>query len=751
MKKISVFVFIVFFTQLLYAQTVKIDSLKKVLTNATDTIRVNILNELSTQYLGQYSWAKSDTSLIAAKHCTEQALALSRNINFIRGIASALFNSAVIIDNFSTANKEVALTAYQAALPYLKQSVNEHDVAQCMQGIAESCHTIGKLEQAILYFDSVTHIVQRSGDTAWSVYTIAMKGHCYFDLGNYRNAYEIGVAALKLAQKLNDTINICTALSHLENLFVGAGLPEVAIDYFHKITMYYPLTLTGKNLNLPWQVYWAMTKCGEAFLQLNEVDSSLKIYKNFTLDSANGDDDLFHGHLYNALHEYNKALLVFTKGLQAETQTGHLIGMARHANELGRTYLILDNFNHAIKYANDALITGKKIHALLEMKNAVGTLLDIYTKTKNYEQIYNYSQLYKSLNDSLAPEEYKRKLSLIQIQNELDNQKQQAVLLGKENELKQQQLSKEALARKFFIGGIIAVLLVAVIIFRSYRHKQQANIALQHQKEKVESTLQELKSTQSQLIQSEKMASLGELTAGIAHEIQNPLNFVNNFSEVNTELIEEMKKEIDNGNIAEVKIIANDIKENEQKINHHGKRAEAIVKGMLQHSRSSSGVKEPTNINALADEYFRLAYHGLRAKDKDFNATMKTDFDESIGTINIVPQDIGRVILNLITNAFYAVTEKMKQAGESYEPIVTVSTKKLNAKVEVKVKDNGNGIPQKVVDKIFQPFFTTKPTGQGTGLGLSLSYDIIKAHGGEIKVETKESEGSTFIIQLPTK
>jgi len=268
-------------------------------------------------------------------------------------------------------------------------------------------------------------------------------------------------------------------------------------------------------------------------------------------------------------------------------------------------------------------------------------------------------------------------------------------------------------------------------------------------KEQIENTLVDLKQTQAQLVQSEKMASLGELTAGIAHEIQNPLNFVNNFSDVNKELLVEMKDEIEKGNIEEVKAIANDIIGNEEKINHHGKRADAIVKGMLQHSRSSSGVKDPTDINVLADEYLRLAYHGLRAKDKFFNATMKTEFDQSIGKINIVPQDIGRSVLNLISNAFYAVTEKKKQNGEGYEPTVTVTTKKINGKVEIRVADNGNGIPQKVLDKIFQPFFTTKPTGQGTGLGLSLSYDIIKAHGGEINVETKEGEGSDFYIFLP--
>jgi signal transduction histidine kinase len=245
------------------------------------------------------------------------------------------------------------------------------------------------------------------------------------------------------------------------------------------------------------------------------------------------------------------------------------------------------------------------------------------------------------------------------------------------------------------------------------------------------------------------MASLGELTAGIAHEIQNPLNFVNNFSDVNTELIGELKNELTNGNQQEAITIADDIFENEQKINHHGKRADAIVKSMLQHSRISSGQKEPTDINALADEYLRLSYHGLKAKDKSFNADFKTEFDDSIGKIYVVPQDIGRVLLNLLTNAFYSVNEKKKTVPEEYNPTVTISTNKLFNKIQVTVKDNGMGIPQKVLDKVYQPFFSTKPTGQGTGLGLSLSYDIVKAHGGDLKVETTEGEYAEFIIQLP--
>jgi signal transduction histidine kinase len=281
--------------------------------------------------------------------------------------------------------------------------------------------------------------------------------------------------------------------------------------------------------------------------------------------------------------------------------------------------------------------------------------------------------------------------------------------------------------------------------------KKQVDI----QTQELHKSLSELQATQQQLIHSAKMASLGELTAGIAHEIQNPLNFVNNFSEVSNELLDEMITELSNDNKEDAISIADDVKQNLEKILHHGKRADGIVKGMLQHSRSSSATKEPTDINKLADEYLRLAYHGLRAKDKSFNATMKTDFDESIGNINIIPQDIGRVILNLITNAFYAVTEKKKLQGDNFEPTVIISTKTVKPPlgglgVLISVKDNGNGIPQKVLDKIFQPFFTTKPTGQGTGLGLSLSYDIVKAHGGELKVETRENDGAEFTIILPT-
>ncbi|MBL0233391.1 MAG: hypothetical protein IPQ08_06970 [Chitinophagaceae bacterium] len=395
---------------------------------------------------------------------------------------------------------------------------------------------------------------------------------------------------------------------------------------------------------------------------------------------------------------------------------------------------------------DSCLFYAKKTLETARITGLPGSLLAAYQVlsganqlSNNIDSAFKYERLSNKLNDSLKNA---RIGSLTNYQKFAFNEQLRLKKLDEE---------KTAYANKMNMAGLIAVLgvifLIAIILFRNNRQKQKANSIL-------ETTLSDLRSTQSQLVQSEKMASLGELTAGIAHEIQNPLNFVNNFSEVNMELVDELQTELKAGKIEEAISISNDIKENQEKINHHGRRADSIVKGMLQHSRSSNGQKELTDINALCDEYLRLAYHGLRAKDKSFNASINTDFDNSIVTVPLIPQDMGRVILNLINNAFYAVDDKKKsiqavEAGLDYNPTVTVTTKRVNGKIEIRVTDNGKGIPAKVVDKIFQPFFTTKPTGVGTGLGLSLSYDIVKAHAGEIRVETKENEGTTFIIELP--
>ncbi|MBS1526564.1 MAG: GHKL domain-containing protein [Bacteroidetes bacterium] len=340
----------------------------------------------------------------------------------------------------------------------------------------------------------------------------------------------------------------------------------------------------------------------------------------------------------------------------------------------------------------------------------------------------------------------------LQVQNLAYNEEQ------RKQAVQAAEVAYQTKVRYYALLGVIAVfVLIAIILLYANGQRKKANVVLKKQNEQIETqrrdlekTVADLKTTQKQLIQSEKMASLGELTAGIAHEIQNPLNFVNNFSEVNTELIDEMEQQIDKGDLNEVKALAKDIKLNQEKISQHGKRADFIVKGMLQHSRASTGEKQDTNLNVLADEFFKLSFHGLRAKDKSFNAEMVTHFDPELPKVQVVQQDLGRVLLNLINNAFYAVNKKAKASGADYKPTVELSTLRNNGNVEIHVKDNGTGIPDSVKDKIMQPFFTTKPTGEGTGLGLSLSYDIIvKGHGGSINVDTKDGEYTEFTVSLP--
>jgi len=400
-----------------------------------------------------------------------------------------------------------------------------------------------------------------------------------------------------------------------------------------------------------------------------------------------------------------------------------------------------NNIDSSIYYAKVVLDSARKVNSHWMILESAKVLAYRYTAIDPNISI-KYLNLYIETQDDRLNVNKLKALEEIK----LSEQKAQFNLEKQEADF------NNTITQLSLLGISIIFLSAALFFLRSNRIKQTAN-------KKLQEAYSALEATQAQLIHSEKMASLGELTAGIAHEIQNPLNFVNNFSEVNKELLSELKEEIEKGNFEEAKSLAGNVIDNQEKINHHGKRADAIVKGMLQHSRNSSGVRELTDINALVDEYSRLAYHGFRAKDKSFNATLKKNFEDGIGLINVVPQDIGRVVFNLISNAFDALSTKaLTTTDGQYEKTVSLSTKKINSrtddpigrdKVEIRVKDNGNGIPPKVLDKIFQPFFTTKPTGQGTGLGLSLSYDIVKAHGGELSVKTTEGEGSEFIVTIP--
>ncbi|HET9745337.1 MAG TPA: ATP-binding protein [Chitinophagaceae bacterium] len=504
--------------------------------------------------------------------------------------------------------------------------------------------------------------------------------------------------------------------------------------------------LAQESGNLPLQSIVNMTMARN-YLELKKTDSALIVLKRaYDLVMQSGYKRYFGsvllnmGRVYAVLGKQDLAIDYYRRSLVASAETYYFRGVVACNLLLAAHYRKLQKMDSAYYHINEALSTARNMDAPDLLLRSYTSLSDYYQSVGNNDSTVKYQALIIKINDSLFSTRQAQ-----QFQN-IDFDEQQR--------LQQIEAAKDAERVKFrmyaLITGLAIFLFIAIMLYRNSLQRKKANELLSKQKKELETTLSTLKTTQNQLLQSEKMASLGEMTAGIAHEIQNPLNFVNNFSEVNGELINELKAEIQAGNKEEAISIANDIKENEEKINHHGKRADAIVKSMLQHSRSSSGKKELTDINILADEYVRLAYHGLRAKDKSFNAKFETDFDNSIGQIQVIPQEIGRVLLNLINNAFYAVSEKEKQLNGSYEPTVWIRTKKEEDKVEITVKDNGNGIPHKLLDKIFQPFFTTKPPGHGTGLGLSLSYDIVtKAHGGDFNVETREGEGTEFIIHLP--
>jgi two-component system, NtrC family, sensor kinase len=589
-------------------------------------------------------------------------------------------------------------------------------------------------------------------------------------LGNFPKSLELHFENLKLAEKVKDQFKLIETIRDITADYNSMK------DYGNVLIYGKRIDSIAKNINknnqgYPWANWVANKIIADAFYKLKKPDSALfyaqkmkAVHLNETWAGFLIIGNLLLADIYSARGNIDSAFAYYRETIPIAVANKSLQPTANLQTGIARLFQKTGQYDSALLYARQALFfyqTNKaEVQAWGENNDSyiaeISPLLaELYKATGHLDSAYKYLRLSVTIKDSLYNTDKVRQFQTLGFNEAVRRQQS-------EQQIKDEKQQYETRIKMYGLTGIITGFVVlAFVLYRNNKHKQKANVLLQTQKQEIETTLGELRTTQKQLIQSEKMASLGELTAGIAHEIQNPLNFVNNFSEVNKELLVEMNDEIQKGNYDEVKTIAKDVTENEEKINHHGKRADAIVKGMLQHSRSNSGVKEPTDINALADEYLRLAYHGLRAKDKSlsagqagFNAIMKTDYDKLIGNIDIIPQDIGRVILNLITNAFYAVTEKKKapqppKGGVEYEPTVTVSTKKTNGKVEIRVADNGNGIPQKVLDKIFQPFFTTKPAGQGTGLGLSLSYDIVKAHGGELKVETKEGDGTAFIIHLP--
>jgi signal transduction histidine kinase len=576
-------------------------------------------------------------------------------------------------------------------------------------------------------------------------------------LGNYFKALEIRLENIKLAEKIKDKYILVGTLYDISNEYYSIKDYRNVLKY-GKLMADIVDNQSVSDVRYPTSKWFANEIIAKAYYKMELQDSALFYVKNMEVSEVKSlwpgymlNKNILLGDIYSEMANNSSAFYYYRQVLHDAPQLYASFAIAQAQAGMARLFQKENRLDSALYYARRSLkfFQNSKIAVQVWGENSNSYIAEIspliaelYRKNNRLDSAYKYLNLSVTLKDSLYNLDKIRQFQTLTF-NETARRQQ----LEQQSRIAVQQY-KTKIKMFILIAVMAGILIFALVLFRNNRQKQKANHLLQIQKKEIETTLSELKNTQSQLIQSEKMASLGELTAGIAHEIQNPLNFVNNFSEVNKELLAEMNEEIEKGNLAELKTLVNNVMENEEKIGYHGKRADTIVKGMLQHTRNSSGVKEPTNINTLANDYLQLAYHGLRAKDKSFNATINTDFDESIGKINVIRQDIGRVILNLITNAFYAVSEKKNQQMDDYEPTISVSTKRTGDKVLISVIDNGNGIPDKVLDKIFLPFFTTKPAGQGTGLGLSMSYDLVKAHGGELKVETKEGEGARFTIEL---
>ena len=739
-----ILVFTLVFLQFSYSQNATIDSLKKRIKNTkSDTARIFLSNEMITK-LGEVN---IDSSIILSKRVILEA----RQINYKTGEVHALRNLATGLirkGDFENAKK------YLDSAKTIVQSIKDSTALATINGTYGMMYGMqGKYDSSTVYYQKAIDIAKLTGNSENLGRYYGNIAIGYQMQSNFAQALQYQQKSLEFAKEHNNinsqaytTLNMGITHTNLgdipraEKTLLNAV--ELAQQAGVKIVEVYSYTnlasLYTDNQNWDDGYTYAM-KAANLASELGDVAIEAASYSKAARCLTN-------------LQQFDKAKELINKGMADAEASGQPIIICQLNTALGYTLMQQGNYKDAIPYYERCLevsqVSDKYDPALAVLYSE---LAYCYEQTGAYKNALDNYKTYSTIHDSIRSRENIKKATEMNMNYEFEKKEALAKLEQDAKDAEAERVKNRQLFLIITLGGIVlSILVIVFILIRNNKQKQKANLLLTRQKLKVEKTLKDLKAAQTQLVQSEKMASLGELTAGIAHEIQNPLNFVNNFSEVSNELIEEMHEELNKGDIDEAKTISKDLKLNLEKIMHHGRRADGIVKGMLQHSRINTGTKEPTDINKLTDEYFRLAYHGLRAKDKSFNAHLETDFDKTISPLNIVPQDIGRVILNLFTNAFYAVEQKRTNSNpENFKPTVSVSTKKLDNHIELKVKDNGVGIPKDIVDKIFQPFFTTKPTGKGTGLGLSVSYDIIKAHNGEFKVNTKSGQGTEFSILLP--
>ncbi|MDB4922004.1 ATP-binding protein [Mucilaginibacter sp.] len=613
-------------------------------------------------------------------------------------------------------------------------------------------------DSALYYSDRAISLAQKNKKPLLMARSLSMKGYQLTGMGRYAEALKCLLQAFGIAQDPKNASNswftirqttpeknrllMLSLVHHMFGILMDRTQNTDQVIFHFK-----EARRIANSIDNPLRVMIADMNIGNYYADRNKIDSALTFANEARALDVKTGYKRYTGYIMSVLGDIQvrkgdkaKAKECFYEGVRWSAEQKNTSALTRNYLKLTDLYLSENGGDSSLHFAKKTLETFKTLGPSMSQQLNIGivyqNLYNSYKLRQQRDSAFKYAGMTIAAKDSIFKI---RVASLAQFQNASFQEQMRFQDFQKERVASQTMVKTYSL-----LAGSGVFLIIALLLYRNNRQKHKANKVL-------EGTLTDLKSTQAQLIQSEKMASLGELTAGIAHEIQNPLNFVNNFSEVNIELIDEMQLGLDKGDFEEVKAIANDIKENQQKINQHGKRADFIVKGMLQHSRTSTGERQLTNINLLADEFLKLSYHGLRAKDKSFNAEIITDFADDLPKINVVQQDIGRVLLNLFNNAFYAVNQKKKTATENYTPTVTITTfaPPSGGWVAI-VKDNGNGIPDTIKDKIMQPFFTTKPTGEGTGLGLSLTYDIIvKVHGGKLEVDSEEGNYTEFTITIP--
>ena len=719
--------------------------------SSTDALKNNKFRKI---YLEYRAISLANLARGLKKHNTQAALdTLYKSIELIKQTGNKLeegrmYESIGVIYEFTGKNEE-SLKAHLLALEAYKEIQDKNHIALQLTNVSVAHRGLGNYGDALEYLVESLNISREIHDSTGMVEALLAMGFTYLYVDKWDEALTAQSEALKIYEKMNDSLGIARVYNDMGVVNFSAEKYDVALEQ-HKKALAIRIKSTDNyykyaSYSYIGEVYETIGNYAEAIQNYKAAlvivkRTGIKISEVYTYQNL-GSAYLKSGDRQEALKQFQLALALSQEVEESTYETLALLSIAEIYLEWNQPENALICLQKSEKTASKSGIT--------YLTRIYRDIAETYFRLGNYKVAYLNAMKYNQYKDSAVVAENLEKITSLTNRLEFENKKKlQDESYKKMMQIKQTEIERQKVVKNFSLFGAFVILVLAVIVFIRFREKKKLN-------SKLNTTLLNLKATQSQLVHAEKMATLGELTAGVAHEIQNPLNFIKNFSEVNVDLIEELKEEIDKGDMKEVKSILDDISMNEEKITEHSNRADSIVKGMLQHSRKSSKDKHPTNINQLAEEYLRLAFHGLRAKDKSFNADFVTDLDDTLPKVNVIPQEIGRVLLNLINNAFHACAERSrseesKKATDKYKPMVSVITRSYEKQIEIRVKDNGNGIPDNIKEKIFQPFFTTKPSGEGTGLGLSLSYDIVtKGHGGELTVTTSEGIGTEFIILLP--